>query len=115
MSRSTVVSGMGLFVCALLGFVVHAFSATLVWDASQGEVDGYYLYYGTSPGDYPNKLNVGNVTQYGLDGLPLSDNVLYYFALTAYNSAGESSFSDPAPYRTGDNTPPAPPTGLSVD
>jgi len=69
-------------------------SILLTWQASS-EASGYYVYYGTAKGSYSNKLNVGNVTSYLLNGL--NPNTTYYFAVTAYNQQGfESWYSNEA-------------------
>jgi predicted GH43/DUF377 family glycosyl hydrolase len=69
-------------------------SVLLTWQASS-EASGYYVYYGTAKGSYSNKLNVGNVTSYLLNGL--NPNTTYYFAVTAYNQQGfESWYSNEA-------------------
>ena len=86
------------------------FAATLVWDASSGTVDGYIVYYGTSWSN-ASSVDVGNTTQFNIDRLPLTEN-MQYFAISAYNSAGESDPCDPIAYTPSDTTPPQPPTGL---
>lgn len=43
--------------------ISRAESVTLAWDAPDGAV-GYNLYYGTSSGTYPTKINAGNVLTY---------------------------------------------------
>ncbi len=52
---------------------------------------GYHVYYGTSPGQYSNVMNVGNVTTYTLNLAPGT----YFFTITAYDSTGEETeFAD---------------------
>lgn len=79
-------------------------SATLSWDAPTQNTDGspltdlsgYRIYYGTSSGDYPNRITVNNagVTTYVVDNL-LPDT--YYFVATSVNATGlESTFSNEA-------------------
>jgi len=89
-------------------------AATLVWDSSTGTVDGYTVYYGTSATNPSESVNVGNVTQYAIDSLPLSENVQYYFCVSAYNTAGESDPCAPVAYTPADTTPPTPPVGLEA-
>ena len=55
-------------------------------------VIGYKVYYGTASRTYTVQIKVGNVTTYMVQGL--SHGVTYYFAITAYNRFGESSYSD---------------------
>ena len=90
-------------------------AATLVWNASSGTVDGYKVYWGINSSDQSNSTDVGNVTQYNLNNLPLSEGVTYYLFVSAYNEAGESSPCTPVVFTPGDNTPPAPPAGLSTE
>lgn len=94
--------------------IVTADAATLNWDPSSGEVDGYKVYYGTNASSPSKSVDVGNVTKYTLDNLPLAEKTQYYFCVTAYNAAGESPPCDPVAYTQQDNTPPAPPKGLTA-
>jgi len=103
--------GMGtVFVLLFSGI---ALGATLVWDPVSG-AQGYRVYWGTSPGSYPNSRDAGSSTRYDLDSLPLADDTTYYFTVTAYNSAGESGYATPLSYSPGDNTPPLPPQNVWV-
>ncbi len=65
----------------------------LAWDPNQEpDLAGYRVYYGTSSGEYTNFVDVGLTTVYRLDNL--LEDVTFYVALTAYDSAGnESDFS----------------------
>ncbi|MBI5193292.1 MAG: fibronectin type III domain-containing protein [Nitrospirae bacterium] len=74
--------------------------ASLSWTPPTTNVDGttltdlagYKVYYGTSSGSYSSILDVGNVTAYTLTNL--TENITYFFAVTAYDTAGnESNFS----------------------
>ena len=89
-------------------------AANLIWDSSSGSVDGYNVYYGTSATNPSESVNVGNVTQYSIDSLPLSENVQYFFCVSAYNTAGESEPCAPVAYTPADTTPPQPPVGLQA-
>ena len=104
-----------LFVMALFAAPAISKAETLVWDASSGIVEGYNVYYGTSPSDQSNYRDVGNTTQLDLNNLPLSDGVTYYLCVSAYNSAGESPPCAPVVFTPGDNTPPLPPIGLTTE
>lgn len=55
---------------------------------------GYRLYYGTESGLYQNSIDLGLTTRYSLSQVPLPGGKTYYFAVTAYNAAGESGFSN---------------------
>ena len=93
----------------LIGYLVFAFNtpalfagnSQLSWtppttntDGSQlTNLAGYKIYYGTSSGHYTQSVNAGNVTSYTITNL--TDGVKYYFAATAYNTAGaESGYSN---------------------
>jgi hypothetical protein len=66
---------------------------TLAWDAnSEPDLAGYKVYYGINSRVYPFTVSAGNVTNLTISNL--QEGVTYYFAATAYNSAGlESDFS----------------------
>jgi len=98
----------------LLAFAASSPAASLAWDPNTEPVDGYRIYYGTSETAQSQTLNVGNVTSYNLDALPLSENIPYYISLTAYNAAGESAKAGPLTYTPADRTPPSPPVGIAV-
>lgn len=76
---------------------------TLAWTApvaradgsplSLAEIGGYRVYYGTTEGDYPNRLDVndGSAVEVILNDLPSGS---YYFVVTTYDVTGrESEFS----------------------
>jgi len=94
----------------------QAASASLSWTPPSTHTDGtamtnlagYKLYTGTTSGNYSQNVDVGNVTSYSLSSL--SDSTTYYFAVVAYDAAGDvSGYSNQATYTT--PTPP-PPTSL---
>jgi len=74
------------------------YNLTLVWNPSPSPgVIGGNLYYGTVSGNYTNVIPVGNVTTATILGL--SSGVIYYFAITAVDTAGEESdFSNEISY-----------------
>jgi hypothetical protein len=66
-------------------------SVTVAWDRNpELDVVGYILSWGTTPGNYPSSVNVGNVTQYTVPGL--DPNQRYLFSVQAYNA--DSALSD---------------------
>jgi hypothetical protein len=80
---------------------LFAGSAQLSWTPPTTNTDstpltdlaGYKIYYGTAPKQYSQAVTVGNVTGYTVSGL--TDGTTYYFAATAYNTAGvESGYSN---------------------
>ena len=76
---------------------------TLAWDGNSQPgviVTGYRVYYGTDGDSYPSKgCEVANTTCKVSD---LVDGETYYFVATAYNSYGESGYSDPVSYTVPD-------------
>jgi hypothetical protein len=77
-------------------------SATLTWMPPIQNTDGtvltdlagYKIYYGTSPGSYPNEITINNsgITTYVVDNLTADT---WYFVSTSFNSSGmESDFSN---------------------
>ncbi len=93
MSRLSAPSRIAFAVAAalLLSSAALAGDLHLAWDASPGAT-GYRVYYGTAPGSYPQSVDVGNVTETTLT--TLGDCTEWYFAVTAYNDAGESGYSN---------------------
>ncbi|MBJ6727573.1 DUF4082 domain-containing protein [Geomesophilobacter sediminis] len=86
---------------SLAGQCLAATSATFSWSASAGAT-GYKLYYqpdsstqpfkGTGAAQGASPITLGNVTSTTLSGLDPAHN--YYAAVTAFNSAGESAYSN---------------------
>jgi hypothetical protein len=68
-------------------------SVTLSWSANaEGDLAGYKIYFGTSSGNYTSPgspVVIGKTTTYTLTGL--QRNTTYFFALSAYDSAGNES------------------------
>ena len=95
----------------LFSVMARAETVTLAWDPnSESDLAGYRLHYGTASRNYTQIIDVGNVTQYAITNL--FPGQTYYFAATAYNTAGsesgysaEVSHTIPAP-----NSPPATPS-----
>ncbi|MGQ0812501.1 MAG: fibronectin type III domain-containing protein [Nitrospiraceae bacterium] len=73
---------------------------TLSWDPVTGDpsIEGYKLYFGRTSGKYAPPIDVGASPSYKLFGL--QPQTIYYFAITAYNSAGESGYSNEASFMT---------------
>ena len=62
-------------------------TVTLAWDANpEPNIAGYVIAYGTSPGNHPSTVDVGNRTTWQLPGLAAGQR--YYFVVRAYNTAG---------------------------
>jgi hypothetical protein len=79
------------------------------WNANtEPDLAGYKIYYGLSSGNYTFSINVGKVTQYTVS--QLTEGLVYYFAVTAYDTAGNESAYSPevsAQIPVVDRTPPA--------
>ena len=85
-------------------------AATLSWTAPTTRTDGsaltnlagYHLYYGTTPGSYPNVITVANpgLATYVVSNLPAGT---YYFVATAFDANGvESAYSNTGSKTIGD-------------
>jgi hypothetical protein len=104
-------------IALLLGALTSTLNAqtlldvSLAWDPNpETDIAGYRLYYGTEPRVYSAPVDViGQVTTGVVPGL--LPGVTYFFAATAYNTAGlESDYSDEISYTT--PAIPGRPTGL---
>lgn len=96
-------SVMMLASAAMLMFASGCFAVTVTlnWGASSGST-GYRVYYkadspalpfnGTGAAQGASPINVGNQTSATISGLDPAHS--YYFAVTAYNASGESSYSN---------------------
>lgn len=86
---------LSVFVVAatlLFSSAMSAYSAqaTLSWDAvTASNVAGYKLHYGKVPGTYTNSIDSGKTTSLTVNDL--AEGEIYYFASTAYDSAGNQS------------------------
>jgi fibronectin type 3 domain-containing protein len=74
----------------------HANQVTLAWNPSSGPAVGYRVYYGQQSGRYsfitPTAPSLITTTTYTVPPLPAGT---YYFAVTAFDNAGnESGFSN---------------------
>src|SRR5260370_19478531 len=86
----------------------QAQSVTLAWDAELN-VAGYRLYSGTPSRVYTKVIDVGNTTSALVSNLVVGQT--YFFAVTAYNTAGvESAPSNEISYVGGAPTPAPTPT-----
>lgn len=74
----------------LLSVIARAETVTLAWDPNtETDLAGYRLHYGTASRSYTQRVDAGNVTQYTFPNLLAGQT--YYFAATAYNTAGNES------------------------
>jgi hypothetical protein len=117
MARKIVFLLAGFFLLALTVPRISCAETIIEWDAATGEVIGYKIYYGTSSGSYTSSKTVGNVTQYPLSNLSLTEGATYYFVVKAYNDTTESDASNEISYEVSlpiDTTPPLAPQGISA-
>ena len=84
---------------------------TVAWDANpEPAVRGYVIYYGTSPGNYTQSIDVGNSTNCLISGLQAG--ATYYMAVTAYDdSRNESGFSNEIVYAASPESSPSSSSG----
>ena len=92
----------------------QAFAGVLTWTTDSGQVTGYRVYYGESCNDIRSFIDVGNVSQYSINTMPLNENKSYCFAVKAYNQSMESPFSNTVYWTSSDNTPPSPPSEVKA-
>ncbi len=100
-SRTVLVALLALAVLLTIESACFAVTVTLRWGASTGAT-GYRVYYradsstlplsGTGADQGSSPINVGNQTSATISGLDPAHS--YYFAVSAYNSAGESPLSN---------------------
>jgi hypothetical protein len=90
-----------IIIISLNASAAFASVVTLSWDTPTTNVDGtpltdlagYKVYHGTALGNYSQYIDVGNVLNYMVSNL--ENGVVYYFAVTAYDTSGnESIFSN---------------------
>ena len=82
--------------CVVLALLVpilaQADMATLTWNANtESDLAGYKLYQGTVSGQYGPPMDVGNVLTTTRTLPTLTVDQTYFFALTAYDKAGNES------------------------
>ena len=82
-----------LTVCHVVLFMLlaavsaSAETVTLAWNANpEPNIAGYVIAYGTSSGNHPSTVNVGNRTTWQLPGLGAGQR--YFFVVRAYNTLG---------------------------
>lgn len=79
---------------SITGYEVKRGIINISWiNNTEEDLAGYRIYYGISSGNYPNKIDVGNVTNYAVPDL--KQGVSYFFVLTAYDIYNnESNYSN---------------------
>ena len=82
-----------LMIITMVHAQAMAASVRISWNANtESNLRGYNVYYGTMSHVYSKSIDAGNFTSVDIDGLKAGKT--YYVAVTAYNAAGESDFSD---------------------
>lgn len=83
-----------LLLALLITVWAHAEQVTLAWNANtEPDLAGYRLHYGSAANSYAVHVDVHKVTTYTVTGLTAGQT--YYFAATAYDTAGnESGYSN---------------------
>lgn len=105
-----------LALLIILFMAAPAFAASLVWDASTGQVNGYIVYFGPTSGDHAAfHYENGIATSCDLVNLNLVPGVDYTFTVRAWNSAGESGDSNSVPYTLPAYSPPVDVLPTAVD
>ncbi len=109
--RSTVVlGGVLLVIVCSIPQLRAAQSITLAWDPDPApNLAGYNLYSGTTSGVYTQEIQIGNATTAVVSNLVAGTT--YFFAVTAYNTAGlESAPSNQISYSVPSSGPTPTPT-----
>ena len=79
-----------VLLASLISHSAFAASVNVAWDAnSESDLAGYSVHYGTASGTYIYHINAGNKTSQLVSNL--SNGATYYFAVTAYDAAGNES------------------------
>ena len=79
-----------VLLASLISHSAFAASVNVAWDAnSESDLAGYSVHYGTASGTYIYHINAGNKTSQLVSNL--SNGATYYFAVTAYDTAGNES------------------------
>src|SRR6266550_966200 len=92
-----ITSGWLTFVLGWASQLHAAQNITLKWDPNPApNLAGYRLYYGTNSGVYTQEIDVGNMTAALISNL--KEGRTYFFAVTAFNTAGESLPSNEVSY-----------------
>ncbi|UCF90643.1 MAG: DUF4214 domain-containing protein [Desulfobacterales bacterium] len=89
---------------ALFATLADSAEVKLAWDPSIG-ADGYRVYFGPESRNYFFYEDLGDQTEYTITAL--EEGQKYYFAVTAFNSYGESDYSEEVAYTPGTVTEPS--------
>jgi hypothetical protein len=86
-----------LVPCILVSFLqlnkdAHAAQVYLEWEPSYTYVEGYEVHWGTTSRQYTNRYDVGLALHHYITGL--EEDVIYYYAVTAYLGDLKSGYSN---------------------
>ncbi|MDZ7344184.1 MAG: T9SS type A sorting domain-containing protein [candidate division KSB1 bacterium] len=95
----------GGFLLALFASAATAADLRVLWlPNAETDLAGYVVYYGTQPGLYTHRIEVGRQTAYTIKDL--EENRTYFIAVAAVDTAGnESPFSDEVVGKVGGRSP----------
>ncbi len=84
--RTLVRADMLIVALLLVAAPVYAGDVNLAWDpVTHASLAGYVIHYGPAAGNYPNSIDVGNVTTKTVTNL--TEGATYHFAVAAYDSS----------------------------
>jgi hypothetical protein len=108
-----------IFIVGCTASADHGADHAISWTPSLN-ADGYQLYCGNETGSYSQNLNIGGggASSVLLNTVGLTDGI-WFCAMTSYNFAGASGFSNEINFAILGGSlltqPPAAPTGLSFN
>jgi hypothetical protein len=83
---------LSMLLLLVLSGVAQADTAVLTWNANpESDLAGYKVYQGTISGQYGPPVTLGTVTTYTMTLPQLAVDTIYFWALTAYDTAGNES------------------------
>jgi hypothetical protein len=89
-TRGFLVLFLAIITCFVFAVSAEAAGFTIAWNAStDSSVTGYKVCYGFSSRNYPNTVDVGNVTTYTFSSI--TPGAVYYLSVVAYDSSGNQS------------------------
>jgi hypothetical protein len=82
--------GLLILILICIPSLVFAVTARVTWNRNtEGDLAGYWVYYGTSPSNYDHLVGVSTTPSIDITGLEAGKT--YYFAVTARDTSGNQS------------------------